>query len=132
MKQPKRQESELGGLPPELLVDGQEAGKSLKVDDQPLDNLGDTDTDTDTDTDGDDSDQGPDKETLGDGLVSVVVIKGNTIRHDGRDFTENRTLTLSTEDAQRLIGLGVVADVEQLRKQALNRAAPAVSVQSGE
>ncbi|MBP0996657.1 hypothetical protein J8629_06190 [Serratia fonticola] len=130
MKQPKRQESELGGLPPELLVDGQEAGKSLKVDDQPLDNPG--DTDTDTDGDGDDSDQGPDKETLGDGLVSVVVIKGNTVRHDGRDFTENRTLTLSTEDAQRLIGLGVVEDVEQLRKQALKRATPAVSVQSGE
>ncbi|MFV8867586.1 hypothetical protein [Serratia fonticola] len=128
MKQPKRQDSELGGLPPELLVDGQEAGKSLKVDDQQLDTLG------DTDTDGDDLDQEPepDKETLGDGLVSVVVIKGNTVRHDGRDFTENRTLTLSTEDAQRLIGLGVVADVDQLRKLALLRSAPTVSVQSGE
>ncbi|MFT2790539.1 hypothetical protein ACMV5I_10735 [Serratia sp. T13T92] len=126
MKQPKRQDSELGGLPPELLVDGQEAGKSLKVDDQQLDTPG------DTDTDGDDLDQEPDKETLGDGLVSVVVIKGNTVRHDGRDFTENRTLTLSTEDAQRLIGLGVVADVDQLRKLALLRSAPTVSVQSGE
>ncbi|HEJ7999085.1 TPA: hypothetical protein SMI16_004555, partial [Serratia liquefaciens] len=73
-----------------------------------------------------------DGEKLSDGMVSVVVTKGNTVRHDGCDYLENRVFTLPVADAQRLLGLGVVADVEQLRNLALLRSAPAVSVQSGE
>lgn len=125
----KLQENELGGLPPELLVGEQESPETLKVDDQDYDNSGDTDTDTDT---GDDSDDDEDGEKLPDGMASVVVTKGNTVRHDGCDYSENRAFTLPVADAQRLIGLGVVADVEQLRKLALLRSAPGVSVQSGE
>lgn len=127
----KTQENELGGLPPELIVGEQVTGEELNVDDQAVDNSADTDTDTDTDT-GDDSDDDEDGEKLPDGMVSVVVTKGNTVRHDGCDYPENRAFTLSVADAQRLIGLGVVADVEQLRKLALLRIAPAVTVQSGE
>lgn len=127
----KTQDNELGGLPPELLVADQESPETLKVDDQDYDNSADTDTDTDTD-DGDDSDDDHGGEQLPAGMVSVVVTKGNTVRHDGYDYPENRTLTLPVADAQRLIGLGVVADVEQLRKLALLRSAPAVTVQSGE
>ena len=123
----KTQDNELGGLPPELLVADQENPETLKVDDQDFDNSADTDTDT-----GDDSDDDEDGEKLPDGMVSVVVTKGNTVRHDGCDYPENRAFTLSVADAQRLIGLGVVADVEQLRKLALLRSAPAVTVQSGE
>ena len=63
--------------------------------------------------------------------MSVVVTKGNTVRHDGNDYPESRTFSLPVEDALRLIGLGVVADVDVLRKQALVRVAPSVSVQSG-
>ncbi|MNR55713.1 hypothetical protein D3C85_1761420 [compost metagenome] len=63
-------------------------------------------------------------------MISVVVTKGNTVRHDGQNYTENRAFTLSAEDAQRLIGMGVVADVEHLRKLALLRTAPTVSVKS--
>ncbi|HGM4943595.1 TPA: hypothetical protein ACKPW5_003059 [Serratia marcescens] len=125
----KTQENELGGLPPELLVGEQEIPETLKVDDQSHDNPTDTDTDTDT---GDDSDDDEDGEKLPDSMVSVVVTKGNTVRHDGCDYPENRAFTLPVVDAQRLLGLGVVADVEQLRKLALLRSAPAVSVQSGE
>ncbi|MGO4743077.1 hypothetical protein [Serratia quinivorans] len=127
----KSQDNELGGLPPELLVGDQEIPETLKVDDQDHDNSADTDTDTDTDT-GDDSDDDEDGEKLPDGMASVVVTKGNTVRHDGCDYSENRAFTLPVADAQRLIGLGVVADVEQLRKLALLRSAPGVSVQSGE
>ncbi|HEJ9180441.1 TPA: hypothetical protein SML65_004803, partial [Serratia marcescens] len=79
-----------------------------------------------------DSDTDQDGEQLPAGMVSVVVTKGNTVRHDGRDYPENRAFMLPEADASRLIGLGVVADVEQLRKLALLRSAPAVSVQSGE
>lgn len=125
----KTQDNELGGLPPELLVADQQSPETLKVDDQDYDNSADTDTDTDT---GDDSDDDEDGEKLPDGMVSVVVTKGNTVRHDGCDYLENRAFTLPVADAQRLIGLGVVADVEQLRNLALLRSAPAVTVQSGE
>ena len=127
----KTQENELGGLPPELIVGEQGTGEELNVDDQAVDNSADTDTDTDTDT-GVDSDDDEDGEKLSDGMVSVVVTKGNTVRHDGCDYLENRVFTLPVADAQRLLGLGVVADVEQLRNLALLRSAPAVSVQSGE
>ena len=127
----KTQENELGGLPPELIVGEQGTGEELNVDDQAVDNSADTDTDTDTDT-GVDSDDDEDGEKLPDGMVSVVVTKGNTVRHDGCDYLENRVFTLPVADAQRLLGLGVVADVEQLRNLALLRSAPAVSVQSGE
>ncbi|QLH63178.1 hypothetical protein [Serratia symbiotica] len=112
----KPQKEELGGLPPELQVGDQESPETLKVDDQAYDN----------------SDDDEDGEKLPDGMVPVVVTKGNTVRHDGCDYPENRVFTLPVADAQRLIGLGVVADVEQLRKLALLRSAPAVTVQSGE
>lgn len=129
MASKKQQGNELGGLPPELMVGEQENGEELKVDGQEPDNSADTDTDTDND---DDSDDDQDGEQLPAGMVSVVVTKGNTVRHDGFDYPENRAFTLPVADAQRLIGLGVVADVEQVRKLALLRSAPAVSVQSGE
>lgn len=127
MASKKQQGNELGGLPPELMVGELENGEELKVDGQEPDNSADTDTDTDTDPDDD-----QDGEQLPSGMVSVVVTKGNTVRHDGCDYPENRAFTLPVADAKRLIGLGVVADVEQLRKLALLRSAPAVSVQSGE
>ncbi|MGP8335999.1 hypothetical protein [Serratia sp. CY43514] len=129
MASKKQQGNELGGLPPELMVGEQENGEELKVGGQASDNSTDTDTDTDND---DDSDDDQDGEQLPAGMVSVVVTKGNTVRHDGCDYPENRAFMLPVADAQRLIGLGVVADVEQLRKLALLRSAPAVSVQSGE
>ncbi|RTF55395.1 hypothetical protein [Serratia marcescens] len=133
MASKKQQGNELGGLPPELMVGEHENGEELKVDGQEPDNSADTDTDTDTDIDDDDdSDDDQDGEQLPAGMVSVVVTKGNTVRHDGCDYPENRAFMLPVADAQRLIGLGVVADVEQLRKLALLRSAPAVSVQSGE
>ncbi|WP_171884708.1 hypothetical protein [Serratia marcescens] len=125
MASKKQQGNELGGLPPELMVGELENGEELKVDGQEPDNSADTDTDTDPDDD-------QDGEQLPSGMVSVVVTKGNTVRHDGRDYPENRTFMLPVADAQRLIGLGVVADVEQVRKLALLRSTPAVSVQSGE
>ena len=131
MASKKQQGNELGGLPPELMVGEQENGEELKVDGQAPDNSADTDTDTDTDTD-DDSDDDQDGEQLPAGMVSVVVTKSNTVRHDGCDYPENRAFMLPVADAQRLIGLGLVADVEQLRKLALLRSAPAVSAQSGE
>ncbi|BBI92823.1 hypothetical protein [Serratia symbiotica] len=122
----KPQKEELGGLPPELQVGDQESPETLKVDDQAYDNSGGTDSSND------DPEQELEDEAQDDGLVSVVVTKGNTVRHDGQTYLENREFKLPLEEAQRLIGLGVVADVDQLRKQALKRTAPTISIQSGE
>ncbi|EFW12755.1 putative conserved hypothetical protein [Serratia symbiotica str. Tucson] len=104
----------------------QESPETLKVDDQAYDNSGGTDSSND------DPEQELEDEAQDDGLVSVVVTKGNTVRHDGQTYLENREFKLPLEEAQRLIGLGVVADVDQLRKQALKRTAPTISIQSGE
>ncbi len=120
-KKTQQPDNELGGLPPELQVDDQTAAEISPDYDQGGDNF--------TDTDGDETGNNLDGETAG---VAVVVTKGNTVRHDGQDYPESRTFTLTAEDAQRLIRLGVVADVKQLRKLALTRATPIVSVQSGD
>ncbi|CCP02965.1 hypothetical protein BN439_1905 [Erwinia amylovora Ea644] len=130
-KKTQQPDNELGGLPPELQVDDQTAAEISPDYDQGGDNFTDTDTDTDGDGDGDGDETGNnlDGETAG---VAVVVTKGNTVRHDGQGYVESRTFTLSAEDAQRLIRLSVVADVKQLRKLALTRATPIVSVQSGD
>ncbi|MFB5172815.1 hypothetical protein AAIO65_09485 [Erwinia amylovora] len=120
-KKTQQPDNELGGLPPELQVDDQTAAEISPDYDQEGDNF--------TDTDGDETGNNLDGETAG---VAVVVTKGNTVRHDGQDYPESRTFTLTAEDAQRLIRLGVVADVKQLRKLALTRATPIVSVQSGD
>ncbi|TDB48231.1 hypothetical protein [Photorhabdus khanii] len=104
MAKKQETENELGGLPPELMVDGQEP-KVQVVKEENQDFL-------------------PEQ-------VAVVVTKGNTVRHDSQDYAENKTFSLSVEDATRLIELGVVADVNKLRKQALIQHGPTVTVSDG-
>lgn len=116
-------DTEMGGLPPELQVGGQLSNETSPIVDKPNDNPGDND---------EEAEHASLANSLPAGQMSVVVTKGNTVRHDGYDYSESRTFSLSVEDAKRLIGLGVAADVDALRNQALVRAAPSVSVQSGE
>lgn len=58
-----------------------------------------------------------------------VVLKGNSIRHDGAVYRENTTIPVTGNDALRLLNAGVIADVAILRKRIL-AAQPAVSVTS--
>lgn len=58
-----------------------------------------------------------------------VVLKGNSIRHDGTVYRENTTIPVTGNDALRLLNAGVIADVAILRKRIL-AAQPAVSVTS--
>lgn len=110
-------ENELGGLPPELMVDGQESASQIEtVEEDP--------TAPDTDKQNDD-DQGEDE------AIVVVVLKGQTVKHNSKEYKEFVQLTLSREDADRLIELGVVADVNKLRKQALTQHGPTVTVSDG-
>ncbi|WNJ81685.1 hypothetical protein RJE46_10805 [Cedecea neteri] len=58
-----------------------------------------------------------------------VVLKGNSIRHDGEIYRENEIILVEGKDADRLLAGGVIGDVEALRRRAL-LSGPAVSVTS--
>lgn len=82
----------------------------------------------DTNADGSSGDDG-----AGDDSVETVsepefvVLKGNSIRHDGEVYRENTRIPVTGTDADRLLAAGVIADVQVLRQRVLS-AAPAVSV----
>ncbi|WP_445494046.1 hypothetical protein [Photorhabdus sp. SF281] len=115
MAKNKQQETELGGLPPELMVDGQELPVSQ------IEAVKEDPTVPNTD----------EHENLIDDQAIVVVLKGQTVKHNGKEYKEFVQLTLSPEDAVRLIELEVVADVNKLRQQALIQNGPTVTVNDG-
>ncbi|OWO82447.1 hypothetical protein B5C26_08635 [Photorhabdus luminescens] len=117
MAKNKQQETKLGGLPPELMVDGQELPASQ------IETVEEDSTVPDTDKQNDD--QGEDE------VIVAVVLKGQTVKHNSKEYKEFVQLTLSKEDAKRLIELGVVADVNKLRQQALIQHGPTVTVSDG-
>ncbi|MBI0554548.1 hypothetical protein F6Q06_08605 [Pectobacterium parmentieri] len=82
------------------------------------DSSGDDDTEGDADEDTEEADL-PDPE--------FVVMKGNSIRHNGEVYRENMRIPVFGNDAERLLASGVIADVQVLRQRILS-AAPAVSV----
>lgn len=104
-------ENELGGLPPELMVDGQEQKTPPVAEEENQDTLPEQD--------------------IPDDLIAFVVLKGQTVHHDGKKYSQFEQLILSSEDADRLIVLGVVADVNKLRQQALVQHGPTVTVNDG-
>ncbi|WP_289992129.1 hypothetical protein [Photorhabdus laumondii] len=114
MAKNKQQETEnaLGGLPPELMVDGQEPASQIETVEE-------------------DSIVSDKKENLSDDQAIVVVLKGQTVKHNGKEYKEFVQLILGTEDAERLIELGAVADVNKLRQQALVQNGPTVTVNDG-
>ncbi|MBS9442494.1 hypothetical protein [Photorhabdus heterorhabditis] len=106
--------NEPGGLPPELMVDGQE------LPDSQIETVEEYPAAPDTDD-----------ENLTNDQATVVVLKGQTVKHNGKEYKEFVQLILSPEDAVRLIELGVVADVNKLRQQALAQNGPTVTVNDG-
>ncbi|MDE9588244.1 hypothetical protein [Xenorhabdus bovienii] len=58
-----------------------------------------------------------------------VVLKGNTVQHDGVAYLENSVIYLSGDDAERLIQLGVVMRLDDLKSQLLS--GNSVTVQDG-
>ena len=78
---------------------------------------------SDTNADGSSGDDG-----AGDDSVETVsepefvVLKGNSIRHDGEVYRENLRIPVSGKDAERLLAAGVIADVQVLRQRALSAA----------
>ncbi|GKV88202.1 MULTISPECIES: hypothetical protein [Pectobacterium] len=84
----------------------------------------------DTDSSGDDDTKGDEDEEVEEADLpdpEFVVMKGNSIRHNGEVYRENTRIPVSGNDAERLLAAGVIADVQVLRQRVLS-AAPAVSV----
>ncbi|WP_338803581.1 hypothetical protein WDV76_02875 [Xenorhabdus griffiniae] len=93
------QTDDLGGLPPELQTDPiqhstqpavQPETESIKLDD----------------------DDEPASE--------FVVVNGRTVRHNGVDYPENTLIEVYGEDANRLIHLGVIMKLDDLKSQLLS------------
>ncbi|ELI8122870.1 TPA: hypothetical protein ACPZNJ_004093 [Yersinia enterocolitica] len=116
--------NELGGLPPEFAADTQQEqtvvtdNNATQPDPETQENT--TESELGNDEPADDSDE-----------MELVVVKGQTLRHSGETHAENSRLFLSHEDAERLINLGVVADVKALRQQAASAIGPSVTVDDG-
>lgn len=59
-----------------------------------------------------------------------VVLKGNSVRHNGEVYRENTIIPVTGKDAERLLSAGIIADVSVLRQRTLS-AQPAVTVTTG-
>ncbi|HDM8084011.1 TPA: hypothetical protein PXN43_003654 [Yersinia enterocolitica] len=132
--------SELGGLPPEFEADTQQeqivVPDNSEIQLEPkVQNVSPTanepaetpdmqektaDNEVAGDHSADDSDE-----------MELVVVKGQTLRHSGETYTENSRLFLPNNDAERLINLGVVADVKTLRQQETRISGPSITVNDG-
>lgn len=135
MAKPAKQQptiNELGGLPPEFAADTQQEQSDEKV-------LSESDVhenSAESEMGGDDSaDESDESDESGESDESdeleVVVVKGQTLRHSGKTYAENSRLFLLHDDAERLISLGVVADVKALRQQAASTIGPSITVDDG-
>jgi hypothetical protein len=56
-----------------------------------------------------------------DGLIAVVVLPRNTLRHEGQKHRQHSTVRVSAHDADRLIKRGVVVTREQALEDALTQ-----------
>lgn len=66
----------------------------------------------------------------GDGLIAVVVLPRNSLRHNGETHRQHSTVHLPTQDAERLVKRGVVVTREQSLKDALVQEGVSVNVSS--
>lgn len=76
-----------------------------------------------------DDDVPDDDETAAEDSPEYIVLKGNSVRHDGETYRENTAIPVTGKDAERLLLAGIIADVDVLRRRVLSMA-PAVSVTS--
>ncbi|WP_413535062.1 hypothetical protein [Rahnella inusitata] len=50
-------------------------------------------------------------------LITVVVLKGKSVRHDGESYTQNTRVDLSQRDASRLIASGFVKTLDSVKQE---------------
>lgn len=116
-KKPQEQQDktdDLGGLPPELQVDGNTQQSVV-----PTDELNDKPPI--------EPDPKPDPEPKPDNDDIYVVVKDRSVQHNGILYTESQQIELDEIDANRLVTLGVVMSLASVREK-LVQANPAGTV----
>ncbi len=112
-KKPQEQQDktdDLGGLPPELHVDGntqQSVAPTDELNDKPHvepDPASKPDPESKSDND-DETDN------------AYVVVKGRSVQHNGILYTESQQIELDESDANRLVDLGVVMSLASVREK---------------
>lgn len=58
-----------------------------------------------------------DKTTEATDVITVVVLKGKSVRHDGNTYTQNTRVDLSPSDANRLIASGFVKTLDSVKEE---------------
>lgn len=132
MAKPAKQQptiNELGGLPPEFAADTQQEQSDEKVLSESDVHENSAESEMGGDDSADESDESGESDESDE--LEVVVVKGQTLRHSGKTYAENSRLFLLHDDAERLISLGVVADVKALRQQAASTIGPSITVDDG-
>lgn len=110
-KKPQEQQDKtdgLGGLPPELQVDG-----NTQQSVAPTDELNDKSnvepvSKPDPEPESDNDDETDD---------IYVVVKGRSVQHNGVLYTESQQIELEDSDAERLVTLGVVMSLASVREK---------------
>lgn len=109
---------EPGGLPPELMVNGQSSNPESQQNDSGDKQGNKTTAELNTAADSGDGnagdEHGSDPEQGADNVY--VVAKGRCVQHDGELYQENQQILLDDTDAVRLIDLGVVMTLEAVRE----------------
>ncbi|MGC6386569.1 hypothetical protein ACMV8I_02745 [Ewingella sp. S1.OA.A_B6] len=60
--------------------------------------------------------------------ITVVVLKGKSVRHDGESYTQNTRVKLSPGDASRLIAAGFVKTLDAVKLEMEEASGQEVSV----
>ncbi|MGO2306678.1 MAG: hypothetical protein ACTH5W_18455 [Providencia sp.] len=112
-KKPQEQQDktdDLGGLPPELQVDGntqQSVDPTDELNDKPhVEPDPDPKPDPESKSDNDDETDN-----------AYVVVKGRSVQHNGILYTESQQIELDESDANRLVDLGVVMSLASVREK---------------
>ncbi|GHB89988.1 MULTISPECIES: hypothetical protein [Providencia] len=110
-KKPQEQQDktdDLGGLPPELQVDGntqQSVAPTDELNDKPhVEPVSKPDPEPKSDNDDETDD-------------IYVVVKGRSVQHNGVLYTESQQIELEDSDAERLVTLGVVMSLASVREK---------------
>ncbi|WP_439292353.1 MULTISPECIES: hypothetical protein [Rahnella] len=65
-------------------------------------------------------------------LITVVVLKGKSVRHDGQNYTQNARVSLSPADADALIASGFVKTLDAVKQEMEEVSGQEVSVTKAE
>ncbi|MBK5075094.1 hypothetical protein I2492_18840 [Budviciaceae bacterium CWB-B4] len=61
-------------------------------------------------------------------LITVVVLKGKSVRHDGKGYTQNSRVELSENDASQLIASGFVKTLDAVKQEMEEASGQEVSI----